>query len=116
LRADDWEGIEEVAKGALDSLRRFLLFANSIPTTQTLREEFRLLDTLALAKGFAAWAASARGVKHQVVAVDGKTLRGSKKSSDGTGALHLVSAYASEAEPVLGRRAVNGKSNEIATR
>jgi predicted transposase YbfD/YdcC len=111
--ADDWEGIEEVAKGALDWLRRFLPFANGIPTAQTLRKVFRVLDTQALAKGFAAWAASARGAERQVVAVDGKTLRGSKKSSDGTGALHLVSAYATEAGLVLGQRAVDGKSNEI---
>jgi hypothetical protein len=54
---------------------------------------FRLLDRQALARGFAAWAASARGVEGQVVAVDGKTLRGSKMSPEGTGALHLVSAY-----------------------
>ena len=111
--AHDWEGIEEVAKGALDWLRRFLPFANGIATAQTLRKVFRLLDTQALAKGFAAWAASAWGAERQVVAVDGKTLRGSKKSSDGTGALHLVSAYATEAGLVLGQRAVDGKSNEI---
>ena len=111
--ADDWEGIEEVAKGALDWLRRFLPFVNGIPTAQTLRKVFRLLDTQALAKGFAAWAASARGAERQVVAVDGKTLRGSKKSSDGRGALHLVSAYATAAGLVLAQRAVDGKSNEI---
>ena len=45
--------------------------------------------------------------------MDGKTLRGSKMSSDGTGALHLVSAYATEAGLVLAQRAVEGKSNEI---
>ncbi len=43
--ADDWEGVEEVATGALDWLRGFLPFANGIPTAQTLRKVFRLLDT-----------------------------------------------------------------------
>jgi predicted transposase YbfD/YdcC len=111
--ADDWEGIEEIAKGALDWLRGFLPFTNGIPTAQTFRKVFRLLDRQALARGFAAWAASARGVEGQVVAVDGKTLRGSKMSPEGTGALHLVSAYATEAGLVLAQRAVDGKSNEI---
>jgi len=111
--ADDWEGIEEVAEAALDWLRGFLLFTNGVPTAQTFRKVFRLIDTQALAKGFAAWAASARGVERQVVAVDGKTLRGSKTSPDGSGALHLVSAYATEAGLVLAQRAVDGKSNEI---
>ena len=54
-----------------------------------------------------------RGAAREVIAVDGKTLRGSKMSSDGTGALHLVSAYATEAGLVLAQRAVEGKSNEI---
>ena len=49
----------------------------------------------------------------EVIAVDGKTLRGSKTSPDGKGALHLVSAYATEAEVVLAQQAVDGKSNEI---
>ncbi len=105
--ADDWEGVEEVATGALDWLRGFLPFA------KTLRKVFRLLDTEALQRGFAAWAASLRAEAREVIAVDGKTLRGSKTSPDGKGALHLVSAYATEAELVLAQQAVDGKSNEI---
>jgi len=111
--ADDWEGVEEVATGALDWLRGFLPFANGIPTAQTLRQVFRLLDSEALQRGFAAWAASLRVEAREVIAVDGKTLRGSKTSPDGKGALHLVSAYATEAGLVLAQRAVDGKSNEI---
>ena len=111
--ADDWEGVEEIATGALDWLRGFLPFANGVPTAQTLRKVFRLLDTQALQRGFAAWAASLRAEAREVIAVDGKTLRGSKTSPDGKGALHLVSAYATEAGLVLAQRAVEGKSNEI---
>jgi predicted transposase YbfD/YdcC len=111
--ADDWEGVEEIAEGALDWLRGFLPFANGIPTAQTLRKVFRLLDTEALQRGFAAWAASLRAEAREVIAVDGKTLRGSKAAPDGKGALHLVSAYATEAGLVLAQHAVDGKSNEI---
>jgi predicted transposase YbfD/YdcC len=111
--ADDWEGVEEFATGGLEWLRGFLPFANGIPTAQTLRKVFRLLDPQALERGFAAWAASMRAAAREVIAVDGKTLRGSKTSSDGKGALHLVSAYATEAGLVLAQRAVDGKSNEI---
>src|SRR5271166_4760745 len=111
--ADDWEGVEEVASGALDWLRFFLPFASGIPTAQTLRKVFRLLDTQALQRGFAAWAASLRVQAREVIAVDGKTLRGSKASPDGRGALHLVSAYATEAGLVLAQQAVDEKSNEI---
>lgn len=112
--ADDWDSVEEVATGALDWLRGFLLFENGIPTAQTLRKVFRLLDPQALQRGFAAWAASLRAeAREDVIAVDGKTLRGSKTSPDGKGALHVVCAYATEAGLVLAQRAVDGKSNEI---
>lgn len=111
--ADDWDGVEEVATGALDWLRAFLPFADGVPTAQTLRKVFRLLDAQALQRGFAAWAASLRAEAREVIAVDGKTLRGSKTSPDGKGALHVVSAYATEAGLVLAQRAVDGKSNEI---
>ncbi len=48
------EGVEELATGALDWLRGFLPFANGVPTAQTLRKVFRLLDAEALQRGFAA--------------------------------------------------------------
>ena len=111
--ADDWEEVEGVAEGALDWLRGFLPFAEGVPTAQTFRKVFRLIDKRALAESFAAWAASARHVAREVVAIDGKTLRGSKTASDGSGALHLVSAYATRAGLVLAQRAVDCKSNEI---
>ena len=90
--ADDWEGVEEVATGALDWLRGFLSFADGVPTAQTMRKLFRLLDAEALQRGFAAWAASLRAEAREGIAVDGKTLRGSETAPDGKRALHLVSA------------------------
>jgi hypothetical protein len=38
--ADDWEGIEEIATGAVDWLRGFLPFAEGVPTAQTFRKFF----------------------------------------------------------------------------
>ena len=126
--ADDWEEVEGVAEGALDWLRGFLPFGEGVPSAQTFRKVFRLIDSRALSESFAAWAASARRaargaaaretvareiVAREIVAIDGKTLRGSKTAKDGTGALHLVSAYATRAGLVLAQRAVDGKSNEI---
>jgi hypothetical protein len=118
--ADDWERVEDYASESLDWLRRYLPFAQGVPSAQTFRKVFRLIDPVALERGFASWAASlhtARQTEHgaspEVIAIDGKTVRGSKTAPDGTGALHLVSAYASEAGLVLAQRAVDAKSNEM---
>jgi len=111
--ADDWEEIEFMSREYLDWLRRFLPYQSGIPKAQTFRKIFRLLPSELLDKSFASWVASLQDKIHGVVALDGKTLRGSKKTVDGGGALHLLSAYATEAGLVIGQRAVDGKSNEI---
>jgi hypothetical protein len=111
--ADDWDGIETVGEGLIDWLRQFLPFHHGIPTAQTFRKVFRLLPPRLLGEGFASWVASLNEVVRGVVAIDGKTLRGSKHEQDGSGALHLLSAYACEAGLVIGQQAVDGKSNEI---
>jgi len=49
----------------------------------------------------------------QVVAIDGKTSRGSADRSRGQAALHLVSAWATASGLVLGQEATDAKSNEI---
>jgi hypothetical protein len=52
-------------------------------------------------------------VDGEVVAIDGKTVRGSFDRSRDQGPLHIVSAWASERGLVLGQRQVGDKSNEI---
>ena len=49
----------------------------------------------------------------EVVAIDGKTLRGSYDREGGQSALHVVSAWACEHQLVLGQLKVEEKSNEI---
>jgi predicted transposase YbfD/YdcC len=111
--ADDWDVIELLGMEYLSWLKRFLPFKHGVPQAQTLRKIFRLLPPKVLEERFAAWVASLREIAREVVAIDGKTLRGSKKSADGKDALHLLSAYACEAGLVIGQCAVDGKSNEI---
>jgi predicted transposase YbfD/YdcC len=110
---EDWDVIALLGREYLPWLKGFLPFKEGIPQAQTLRKIFRLLPPKVLEERFAAWVESLRETARGVVAIDGKTLRGSKKSADGKDALHLLSAYACEAGLVIGQRAVEGKSNEI---
>ncbi|MEF1257300.1 ISAs1 family transposase, partial [Vibrio sp. M260112] len=49
----------------------------------------------------------------QVVAIDGKTLRGSYNRDDRASTIHMISAYASSNKLVLGQLKTEEKSNEI---
>ncbi len=116
-RMEDFDEIAMFGEEQLAWLRKTLPFAQGVAPAQTLRRALRALDPKALAAAFASWVASLHaqisGEHPGVIAIDGKTLRGSKRDKSGAGALHIVSAYAHEAGLVLAARAVEGKSNEI---
>ena len=89
-----------------------LALPHGTPAHDTFRDLFRRLDPAAFRDGFAAWigAVCARlGIDH--VAIDGKSLRGSR-GLQGT-CLQLVSAWAGANSLTLGQVAVEEKSNEI---
>src|SRR5690606_23376219 len=52
-------------------------------------------------------------IKKEVISIDGKCIKGSKDSFHGQSPIHMVSAWASDNELVLGQIKVDGKSNEI---
>ena len=51
--------------------------------------------------------------KGEVVAIDGKTVRGSYDDSRGLGTIHMVNAFATENGVSIGQHKVYEKSNEI---
>ncbi|MFV0475860.1 MAG: ISAs1 family transposase [Pikeienuella sp.] len=112
-RGEDFDEIEDICGELLDWLRLFAPFARGIAPAQTLKRTLARLDPKRLEEAFAGWSAALAGRVRGVVAIDGKTLRGSKQDATGKGALHLVSAWAHEAGLVLAQCAVDGKSNEI---
>src|ERR671920_384034 len=113
--AESWEDIELYGRSKRAWLETFLARPNGIPSHDTFRRVFMLLDPDAFEACFATWAQSlAVGIKREVVAVDGKTVRRSGSRRHEHGPLHLVSAWASGRGLALGQREVEGKSNEIA--
>ena len=95
-------------------LRTFLALPNGIPSHDTLGRVFARLDASGFEEGFRDWVQEAfERTDGQVVAVDGKCLRGSHDRGRGLGPLHLVSAWAQANRLVLAQTAVDDKSNEI---
>lgn len=112
--AESWEDIALYGRSKLAWLSTFLELPNGIPSHDTFRRVFMLIDPDAFEAGFAAWAGSlAAGFEREVVAIDGKTIRRSFDHKREQSPLHVVSAWASEQGLVLGQRCVDDKSNEI---
>src|SRR5918997_196991 len=113
--AESWEDIELYGRSKQAWLETFLALPNGIPSHDTYRRVFMLLDPDAFEACFSRWAQSLAGeAEREVVAVDGKAVRRSGSRRHDHGPLPLVSAWASDQGLALGQRAVDGKSNEIA--
>jgi predicted transposase YbfD/YdcC len=109
---DDWPDIALFAQQRENWFRRFLALPGGIPSHDTFERVFAALRPRALEACCLAWlraVAGLAGVEH--IAIDGKSLRGSANSK--LGALHVVSAWATQAQVSLGQVAVEGKGNEI---
>ena len=114
--ADGWDDIALFGKAKEKWLREVLCLKlpHGIPSAHTFRRVFAALDAEQFQTCFGHWIqAVERVTKGQVVAIDGKTLRRSHDRSLGQGALHMVSAWASDSGLVLGQMKVDDKSNEI---
>ncbi len=112
--ADSWVAVEEFGKAKLPWLRSFLTLPNGIPSHDTFGRVFAALDAEQFQQGFLQWVRAVWPTgAGDVVAVDGKTLRGSHDRGIGKAAIHIVSAWAGQARLVLAQRKVDDKSNEI---
>jgi predicted transposase YbfD/YdcC len=101
--------VEEFGESKQAWLAQFLKLEQGIPSHDTFRRVFSLLPAEVFEARFREWVeANFQVERGQVIAIDGKTVRGA-----GLRALHLVSAWAHHSGIVLGQRKVDEKSNEI---
>lgn len=110
---DDYDDIVLWGKQHLDFLRKLQPFHFGIPCADWLRVVLNRIDPLLFAACFQSFVAERLPDTVGQIAIDGKTARGSHDRGKGQAALHLVSAYATTYNLVLGQEAVADKSNEI---
>lgn len=112
---DDFDDIIDWGEDNLAFLRRFLPYHHGIPCARWLRMLMNRLDPGLFAACFQSWAAAIHPDAPELVAIDGKTSRGSHNRSKGRAALHLVSAFATRERLVIGQEAVAQGSCEQET-
>ena len=111
---DEFEHMEIWAKANKVWLKRFLELPHGIPSHDTINRVFARIDPKRFAECFLSWMAEvATLAPGEIVAIDGKTLRGSFDRARSKAPLHMVSAWATANGVVLGQRSVDEKSNEI---
>src|ERR671932_607717 len=88
--AESWEDIALYGRSKRAWLKTFLELPNGIPSHDTFRRVFMLIDPEAFEAGFTAWAGSlVAGCEREVVAIDGKTRRRSFDHGRALSPLHL---------------------------
>jgi predicted transposase YbfD/YdcC len=112
--AEGFTDMERYGRAKQQWLAQFLELPSGIPSHDTFGRVFAALDPEAFHECFLGWVrALGELTGGMLVAIDGKTVRGSHDSQRGTPALHVVAAWASAQRIVLGQQAVDSKSNEI---
>jgi predicted transposase YbfD/YdcC len=112
--AEGWDDIALFGRWKLPWLRRFLPLPAGIPSADTFRRVLAALDPDAFHRAFRTWMQALMGsTGGKVIAIDGKTLRGSFDTALGRSPLHLVNAWATENNLLLGQLATDTKSNEV---
>lgn len=111
--ADSWNEMENYAQSKEEFLRSFLDLPNGIPSHDTFNRVFSNIDSEQFETCFVEWVSTLAQLQpREVVAIDGKTIRGAKANGEKS-PVHMVSAWANENNLVLGQIKVSEKSNEI---
>ena len=107
--AFSWRMIESFGKAHLSILREYYPFKNGIPSDDTIRRVFEVLDPAGMGALLQKYFSINLSGEH--IAIDGKTLRGSRYS--GSRAIHFLNVYASCSGITLFGKEVDEKKNEI---
>jgi predicted transposase YbfD/YdcC len=112
---DGWQDIEDWTQDAFEFLKPLMKRPeHGTPSADTFRRVFARLSPEGFERCFTAWTSSLRqSGQDPIIAIDGKTARRSFVHSWDKTPLHLVSAFATESQLVLGQLKVECKENEI---
>lgn len=112
--ADGWVDIEQFGVAKQKWLSTFLELPHGIPSHDTFGRVFSLIDPEAFGACFLNWIHSLPiDLKKEIIALDGKSVRGSNNRQTQSPMLHLVSAWAANNRMMLAQVKTEDHSNEI---
>ncbi len=91
-------------------LSNYLELPNGIPNADTFERIFETLNPKLIAEKMR-WLLQNEEIAGKIIAFDGKTMRGSKR--DNSRGIHVLSAFLTDAQIVMGEISCDEKSNEI---
>lgn len=110
--ANTFVGMQLFGETHEQELRELLDLPHGIPSHDVFGDVFSRLDTAALESCFEDWIAGMKGaLERKHIAIDGKTIRRSQNEKHK--ASHIITAYSSDMQLVLGQLCTDEKSNEI---
>ncbi len=105
--ANHWTSIAAYGRAKENWFRTFLELPNGIPSHDTFNDVFEKICAEKFEECFVKWVASIVDlVPGEVISVDGKTLRRSHDKENGKLPIHMVSAWSTSNEVVLGHYAL----------
>ncbi|MBO1520776.1 ISAs1 family transposase [Oceanisphaera pacifica] len=112
--ARGWFEIREYLLGQHEWFVEQGMFEEGIPVDDTIARIISSIKPELFQACFIEWMQSVHQLTDgELVAIDGKTLRGSYSREDRNATIHMVSAYSSANKLVLGQVKTDSKSNEI---
>ncbi|ART82247.1 ISAs1 family transposase [Oceanisphaera profunda] len=112
--AEGWEDIEDFGSAHLNWFQKKGLFPEGVPVHDTIARVISRLDPVQFQQCFIRWVQSiTHRTDGELIAIDGKVLRGSYDRENRQSTIHMVSAFSSANGVVMGQLKTNAKSNEI---
>lgn len=111
--ADSWRDFVDFGETKFDYLKKFFPFTNGIPSKNTFARVMSAINPAQFKECFLEWVKQIQIDFQDVIAIDGKSIRGSFDHGKNQSALHLVSAFSTSLKLILAQEKVSEKSNEI---
>ena len=112
--ANDWVAVADTGEYLKEWIKKYIDLPYGIPSHDTFGRTFGIIDNKSFSQFLIDWGECIRvKSKNEIVAMDGKTLKGNAQKEAGLKGIHLLNAWSIDNGICLGHLNVDKKTNEI---